>query len=301
MQRQWLTALYEKSRFPASLADAVTETVSEIEASPELSALFGTVEDKTFGKVNTYPDILSFAAARGIDGERLALAYCAMMTRRSWETVYRPLGATEQIFYDSMRDIVIWAETFRRSFGRWGIPKQFWWVAGLLRGEVIRLGRLEFEQISHYPFDEPYDRAGVHLEKNTIVHHIHIPEDGPIRAADRLDSYRQAADFLGIALPAVFVCHSWLLYPPLAEMLPEGSNVVSFYREFDIVEVERQENHSDLWRVFGRRDSYDPGTLPRDTAMQRAYADYLARGGMMGSGFGVLLFDGEKVIAPEVK
>ena len=301
MQRQWLTALYEKSRFPASLADAVTETVEKIEASPELTALYKTVEDKTFGKVNSYPEILAFAAARGIDGERLALAFCAMMTRRSWETVYQPLGASEKIFYDSMRDIVIWAETFRRAHGRWGMPIQFWWVAGLLRAEVIRFGRLEFEQCSHYPFDEPYDRAGVHLEKNTVVHHIHIPEDGSLGEADRLASYRQAADFLGIALPAVFVCHSWLLYPPLAAMLPEGSNVASFFREFDIVEVERWANHSDLWRVFGERDTYAPASLPRDTAMQRAYADYLARGGMMGTGFGILLFDGEKVIPPEVK
>ena len=301
MNGEWLSRLCENSRFPASLRDTVTETVAEIEASPALRALYETVEDKTFGKVNTYPEILSFAASRGMDGERLALAFCAMMTRRAWETVYVPLGASEKIFYDSMRDIVIWAETFRRARGRWGMPKQFWWVAGLLRAEVIRLGRLEFEQISHYPFDEPYDRAGVHLEKNTIVHHIHIPEDGPLRTADRLDSYRQAVDFLHIDTPAVFVCHSWLLYPPLIGLLPESSNTASFYREFDIVETECCENHGDLWRVFGKRDSYDPATLPRETAMQRALADYLARGGMMGSGFGVMIFDGEKVISPGKK
>ena len=73
MEEQWLFRLYENSRFPASLRETVTAAVREIEASPELSALAHYAEDKTFGKVNTYPEILAFAAERGMDGERLAL------------------------------------------------------------------------------------------------------------------------------------------------------------------------------------------------------------------------------------
>ena len=36
--------------------------------------------------------------------------------------------------------------------------------------------------------------------------------------------------------------------------------------------------------------------MPRDTSMQRAFADFLIGGGKTGTGFGVIVFDGKEIL-----
>jgi hypothetical protein len=67
--------------------------------------------------------------------------------------------------------------------------------------------------------------------------------------------------------------------------------------DFDIISRNDVKNDGNLWRIFGRRDSYDPENLPRNTDLQRRMADYLAANdNVTGSGYGVFVFDGEKVV-----
>ena len=42
------------------------------------------------------------------------------------------------------------------------------------------------------------------------------------------------------------------------------------------------------WRVFGTECDNPPDKLPRNNRLQTAIADYLASGGKLGEGFGVL-------------
>ena len=79
--------------------------------------------------------------------------------------------------------------------------------------------------------------------------------------------------------------------------IPEDSNIRAFMDCFHILSRDDRRFAGDLWRVFGHRDSYDPASLPRDTGLRRAMADYLAaHDGVTGTGYGVFTFDGERIL-----
>ena len=91
------------------------------------------------------------------------------------------------------------------------------------------------------------------------------------------------------------ICNSWLLYPPHYEVYPENSNLRKFADLFDITVSWESENNPEAWRVFNTVSS-DYENLPEDTTLQRRFKKYLIEGNKMGNGFGVILFDGEKII-----
>ena len=92
------------------------------------------------------------------------------------------------------------------------------------------------------------------------------------------------------------VCGSWLLYPPYRGILSPASNVVSFAGDWDI--LSSQESAGIPRRLAGvrRGASCAPEQWPEDTSMRRAYKKWILEGHKAGSGFGVLLFDGEKIL-----
>ena len=51
-----------------------------------------------------------------------------------------------------------------------------------------------------------------------------------------------------------------------------------------------------MWRIFGKDAGLPAEQLPRDTGLRRAYADWIQKGGNVGGGYGILFFDGEKII-----
>ena len=67
-------------------------------------------------------------------------------------------------------------------------------------------------------------------------------------------------------------------------------------KDYDIVSTSFYENGSDLWRVFYKERKKDPKELPRDTSLQRGYADWLMKGNKVGMGYGVFFFDGENCL-----
>ena len=91
-------------------------------------------------------------------------------------------------------------------------------------------------------------------------------------------------------------CGSWLLYPRHREFLPEKSNILKFLNDFEIVSWEEKENFGDAWRVFGRYADLPFEQLPRDTSLRKAFAEWLCSGRKTGSGFGFIIFDGEKIV-----
>ena len=129
---------------------------------------------------------------------------------------------------------------------------------------------------------------------------VHIPSSGePFDQAARLASYKKAYQFFKEELqggPLVCVCGSWLLYPPYRGILSPTSNVVSFAGDWDILSSQESEEFHDAWRVFGAASKLSPEQWPEDTSMRRAYKKWILEGHKAGSGFGVLLFDGEKIL-----
>jgi hypothetical protein len=87
-----------------------------------------------------------------------------------------------------------------------------------------------------------------------------------------------------------------VLFPEHKEFLPEHLNIRSFMEDFTYIKGESEEEFENDWRVFGKDCKKEPKDLPQDTTLQRAYAEHLMKGGKTGSGYGVFLFDGEKIV-----
>ena len=64
----------------------------------------------------------------------------------------------------------------------------------------------------------------------------------------------------------------------------------------DVIDALADQHFGDCWRVFGRYADLPPAQLPRDTALRKAYAEWLTAGNPSGSGMGFFVFDGEKII-----
>ena len=62
------------------------------------------------------------------------------------------------------------------------------------------------------------------------------------------------------------------------------------------VEILEKHDFHDAWRIFGYESDLPFDQLPRDTTLRKAYADWLSAGNKGGSGFGLIAFDGDKIL-----
>ena len=209
--------------------------------------------------------------------------------------LYKCLNLSDEIYYASMKDISIWTKTCMQEAGHVGLY-EYGWIMNFIRAEIIRLHRLEFHRITFNPRSR-WEKCGLTVLKGDSVINIHVPSDGALNHDDVIESYRRAYRHFGCTGNAAFVCHSWLLYPGLLEFLPENSNIRAFAEDFDIIRTDPEKNCHELWRVFGKRENYDPAELPRNNSLQRGLADYLAsHDSVTGSAYGIFVFDGEKIL-----
>lgn len=241
----------------------------------------GYVKDKLDG----------YAESVGEPFRMIRMAFCLYCVDTMYE-IYMSKGLSDKVYLDSLIDLRVWALTCMRNYGEWGMH-EFDWLQHALRGVVIRMGRLQFEENKYEYGPDRYEKYGVDIKKEDPVIGMHIPEDGPFTTEQTLDSLRQAYSYFK---NPVFICESWLLYPPQYDFLKPESNIIKFMNHYDIVYVKELTNRQDMWRVFGMRESYDPKELPRDTSLQRGYAEHLEKTGVNGWGYGVLIFDGEKIL-----
>ena len=162
-----------------------------------------------------------------------------------------------------------------------------WWFPGFFDLTRFGLGRLQFE-VSN--FGHEYEKNGHKLTKDSKAIGIHIPRDGtPFDEASCIEAYKMAKEFFkeveGEEKP--FICHSWLLYPKLKDVLPRTSNVYRFLTSFDIFAYKNDKSRKDLWRLFDTMEQ-NPDKLPADSSLRRAIVDHLKNGGTLGSGHGIL-------------
>lgn len=132
------------------------------------------------------------------------------------------------------------------------------------------------------------------LKKDAMVLDMHIPAGGGMGWEEVTASFGQALEFFARHHPDqpfdALVCRTWFLDGRLCEILPADSNILKFQRSVYLVPIPPEPGG--LWFVF-LRDTVgaDPATLPRDTALQRALADFLARRGPWNGGAMFLLRD----------
>lgn len=287
MDKNFLINLNKKINMPDECIQLVLNTFDKI--TPEE---YQPVKNSFFDNENVLDSINKLAESKGIEPLLLALTFMQMFSETTFE-IYKSgvknLDLTDEIFYDTMTDMTIWAKVCKRDHGTWGL-KEFNWLSIHVKGDLYRLGRIQYHYIK---FDRDiYVKGDTVVKRGDKVINMHIPEGKSFTHDIRMNSYKRAYDLLKLN---VFVCNSWLLYPRHIEFLPPESNILDFMRDFEIIDSNESTSTENMWRVFNRREKYIPSELPRDTGLQRAYADWLESVGKTGSGYGIFLYN-EKLV-----
>lgn len=210
---------------------------------------------------------------------------------------YNAAGVSDEIFWASIKDYKYKLLECMECKGAVGtfVPG---WYEGFFEVDRFCLGRFQFE-VRTFPMDFTTS-AGIKIKKGEKAVNIHIPSSGvPLTDEVRFESYKKAYDYFKdcrIDGNIYFICNSWLLFPGHTEFLPEHLNILKFLGDFEIFECRERAGFGDDWRVFGHFTELPLSQWPEDTALRKAYKNRLLEGKRTGSGHGVIVFDGEKIV-----
>ncbi len=199
-------------------------------------------------------------------------------------------------FYEIMKDLTYKLYECKAVYNIYGIFTFFWFQRHYLM-KLFPLGRFQFEK-NEFKADS-YTFGDITLKKGDVVYSFHIPSSGAMTKEMRYDSYKKAFEFFNCKEKGYIpiVCESWLLYPNNREFYPEKSNLYDFTEDFDILYGYEFENaFPDSWRIFSMDFNGDTSILPKETTLQKNIAKYLDSGRKIGNGYGLILFDGEKIL-----
>jgi hypothetical protein len=167
---------------------------------------------------------------------------------------HRALGVAEDVTAATLADV-------GGKIDAYGATVDVPWLVGLLRGEVLALGRLQYER-------EATDEGRA----------IHIPEGGSLRPELVDASLAEARALFG---DGTMICTSWLLDPTLLQ-LPETSNIVAFARRFDVEPTDPGHEGDEAAAKFVFRrplaEVLDPAVVTPRTTLERLVADHLRSG-----------------------
>lgn len=214
--------------------------------------------------------------------EKSELWFLFIYSRMACETYekYKKCGIADKIYWDTFQDIRFWCENYEREFGCVGLGAQDWFPR-LVDMTLFRLGRLQFEKMDlEYAVGEGKD----YMKKGTPVINIHVPQGEPLIWEACEESLELAYEFYGKERP--YVCHSWILFPGLEELLSEKSNMREFRKHFRVIRVDFNEREAE-WRIFGKVNRI-VSAYPTETRLQKCARDYLLSGKVLGNGWAVL-------------
>lgn len=214
------------------------------------------------------------------DSKQWILSFYVKMSGELYEK-YVNANISEDIYYDTFRDITIWCQECYCKYGIYGL-EEVEWLAKSIRMELYRIGRLQYEPMV-IKNDEESDLF--HLNIGEKVLNVHIPAGEKLDYMTCVDSMRTAQKFFGQGYTAM-VCESWLLSPKLKEVLPETSNIIRFQELFQIVQEHYKFPQAEE-RIFKTWKS-NKAEYPEETTLQRNAKNYLLSGGSIGIGVGVI-------------
>ncbi|MBE6667366.1 MAG: hypothetical protein E7607_03540 [Ruminococcaceae bacterium] len=282
--------------FPEEAIVDLEECYKKLISYKNFDTDFEAVRDKIFnGKDRSFAEnlkeIAEAAQVNRYASDMVILLLCIPYLKE----LYKKHDLDESLLYETMSDLRCKLFECKSVKGVWGNFVAYWY-GEFFRLTRFKLGRLEYEEITFKP-----SRYTNIVKNGDPILTCHIPSEGPILEADVIASLKKAYEFYpqyvkdGI-LPVA--CHSWLLFPPYkGRVFKEGFNIYAFASLFDIVEYDSNDKYSDLWRVFNIE--YSDGclsSLPEDTSLQRNLKNFLLEGNLMGDAYGILLFDGEKIL-----
>lgn len=184
------------------------------------------------------------------------------------------------IFWNTFMDIRFWCENYEREYGKKGLGAHDWFYRHIDL-KLFRFGRLQFEEMY---LEEDLIGKEITIPKGTKVLNIHIPQGEKLAWKDCRESISMAEKFWG--KDEIYICHSWLLYPGLADLLGENSNIRRFAKHFTILSTDFKEREAE-WRIFGKVERII-SDYPEETLLQKRTKEYLLSGKVLGNSWGVL-------------
>lgn len=293
--RTYITAFLEEYDYPAEAGKTLLQAYDAIFSS-EKAAAFSSLLD-AYAQGNT-PDpgailqemkaISDAAGVHEYTGALLLLICCS----RQLKEYYKAAGLSREIYKTTMFDLKYKLTECRLVKGVWGTfvaP----WLAGYFDLSRFGLGRLQFEIRE---LKASYSKNGLTLCPESKVINVHIPRTGGrLDEESRKRAYAMAAEFFSARYgldPVVFYCSSWLLFPKHQQIMKEGSNLLSFIRDYDIIEAGEYEDYSETWRLFDMDYTEDHSLLPADSSLRREYINMMDRGEKTGWGKGIYFYKG---------
>ena len=211
--------------------------------------------------------------------------------------IYSVKGLSEELYLGTMADLKYKLDECMKNHGVWGTFT--FWYKSFFTLDRFGFGRLQYD-VCKWSRDDYYNGF---VKEGDLVFGCHIPPCGPLYPDAVIDSLKKLYNHFKDELKEgilVVRCSTWLLYPPITDLCKENSNIRKFSDFFDIIDVDHRtaNPYSDFWRIFAM--PYEgPQTLlnvPTDTSFRRSMKKFIQDGGSIGTGFGVILFDGEKIV-----
>lgn len=147
---------------------------------------------------------------------------------------YDEKGIPEEIFLDTMHDIVRWSEVWFEINGKLGLDLMGW-ICDHLSLKLFKLGRLQFD---FGKFEKDYPLHNIKQGENFIG--VHIPAEGPMLPEDCDESFEKAKSFFEKFYPeytfSYFTCFSWLLDETLDKYNKPNSNIEKFRKRFTLID-----------------------------------------------------------------
>lgn len=143
---------------------------------------------------------------------------------------YEKKGIPDDIFFDTMQDIVRWTNVWSGLENKLCL-NELLWLRFHLTGQLYKIGRLQF---CMQRFDSDFPEYGIHKGEGFLD--VHIPSAGPLTPSEVDRSFVDAIDFFSEYFPEFeyryFACFSWLLDDTLKKYMRPDSNTLRFAERF---------------------------------------------------------------------
>lgn len=289
MKKETITTFCREYDYPQEVCDALLDACQVICTNEKAAALLEQNQQmlwrEQFTAVGDDLALLDQAAEltdiHPYTVHLLFYVLCAEQTKQ----LYLERGISPEIYRTSMLALK-WK--MQKTYKMYGVRGSAWaaWFRPFFLLHRFGIGRLEFELSPALADYQTRDHA---VKKGDTVVNVHIPAAGPLTHDAVVSSYQQAARFFEAHFPngvVPFQCGSWLLYPPVLDMVPQG-NLWAFSRDYDIIAVEKYPSEDDRWRVFLVPETVPVEDYPEETTLQRKLKAWLLEGHTMGIGVGM--------------
>lgn len=267
---------------PKDAYQSILDYPLTIEEYKEYSTLFLYHRNDFFKKVQSKGETESFAL------------FLKLYFEFTYEKYLNSDELDGEIVIDGGKDLGLWAKKCYFYYKVWGIQNyMYMFLDRIIDGRITRLGRLEFEPKA---LEKDIEINSFYLNKGSIILNVHVPEGSPLTKEECDKSYNRAIKYFK-GVPLIFFCDSWLLSPVLPKLLSENSNILSFQKDYILIDIDEDSRLMEerLWDVEDMLD--DPSGYEEKTSLQSNARRWLMDGKKLKTACGILL----KYFDPKIK